>query len=436
MKSDILKLIPQPQKCVEENGFLKNRKVKISFDNIDNRIRNVLKKLPIGKDGIELKIEVRDTDEESYELKIRENQILINADGIRGAFYAVQTLRQIFENDVIPYCTISDKPDFKYRGIYLDITRGKVPKLETIKKIIDKIAYMKINSLQLYVEHTYEFKEYTDSIGRTGYITAEELQELDAYCKDNFIDFIPSIATFGHLYELLSKDRYRHLCVLDDFKQERHLWNERLQHHTIDPLNPESIELIKSLIDQYSPNFTSEWFNICCDETFDLKNGKHKDKNTGELYINFVQEILEHLGKKGKKVMMWGDVLRDHPDQIDKLPKDVLLLNWYYRPNPARERVSSFHDAGRKQILTTSTWTFYNFTENLNLSLPNITDMSSLGYEYKVEGILNSIWGDYGHTASIELTECGVAYGADRSWNVKADVNAIWGKLDKVCLAI
>ena len=34
-----------------------------------------------------------------------------------------------------------DKPDFEYRGAYLDITRGKVPKLETLKAFIDKIAY-------------------------------------------------------------------------------------------------------------------------------------------------------------------------------------------------------------------------------------------------------------------------------------------------------
>ena len=67
---------------------------------------------------------------------------------------------------------IEDEPDFKYRGFYHDITRGKIPKVETIKRLIDNMAYYKLNSLQLYVEHTYEFKEFSDDIERTGYMTA------------------------------------------------------------------------------------------------------------------------------------------------------------------------------------------------------------------------------------------------------------------------
>ena len=58
------------------------------------------------------------------------------------------------------------------------------------------MAFCKLNALQIYVEHTYDFKEYKDIHDRTGCLTAEEIKELDQYCSDNFIEVIPSLATF------------------------------------------------------------------------------------------------------------------------------------------------------------------------------------------------------------------------------------------------
>ena len=54
------------------------------------------------------------------------------------------------------------------------------------------MAYYKLNSLQLYVEHTFEFEETKDPLEEKGYISKEEIIELDKYCYDNFIEFIPS----------------------------------------------------------------------------------------------------------------------------------------------------------------------------------------------------------------------------------------------------
>ena len=431
---NMLKLIPKPKKCNELDTFINIKGIKIESENIDARLLKIINKLPLDENGIELKIELGEGNTEAYNLKISSDGIVIKAEGIKGAFYGVQTLRQILENEKIPCLEIEDKPDFKFRCAYLDITRGKIPKLETIKKFIDKIAYMKMNALQLYVEHTYEFKEYADSLERTGYITADELKELDLYCKENFIDFIPSLSTFGHLYELLQKDRYKHLRMLEDYdpdKAENCLWLEKGMHHTLDPLNPESIELVKSLIDQYCENFTSEWFNICCDETFDLKTGeKHKDKDPGELYINFVLQIIEHLKKKGKKVMMWGDVLSSHPEQLSKLSEDIMLLNWYYRANPEKEIVKRFYDKGRKQILCVGTSAWVTMVEDIDTSLPNIENMLNLGYEYGAKGIITSIWGDFGNMASQEMTDCSLSFGADKSWNVDSKKEDIFEKVD------
>ena len=427
----MIKIIPAPKVIEEKEQYINYKTIKFT-DDIDERIKKAIDKLPCSDDGIELEIIALDNSKESYTLDITENKITIKSDGLQGAFYGVQTLRQIFDNEKIPCLHIEDCPDFKFRGVYHDVTRGKIPKLETLKKLIDEIASFKVNSFQIYVEHSFKFKEYEDSVERTGHITADEIREIDRYCAENFIEFIPSLATFGHLYELLQSEKYKHLCVLENFEQEHIFWRERADHHTLDPLNPESFEVVKSLIDQYIPLFTSDKFNICCDETFDLKTGKHKDKDTGKLYLDFVEKIINYVESKGKKVMMWGDVLHQHPECIDRLGDDVTLLNWSYIDYPDRKKIAKFREMNRKQILSPGTSGWHSLCERLDQSIPNITNIAQYAYDYEAEGILNTNWGDYGNPCSIELAMYGLAYGAEKSWNVETRAEYFGDKMDKV----
>ena len=50
----------------------------------------------------------------------------------------------------LPCLKIRDWPDFARRGVMLDISRGRVPKLETLLDLAEKLADFKINELQLY----------------------------------------------------------------------------------------------------------------------------------------------------------------------------------------------------------------------------------------------------------------------------------------------
>ena len=142
------------------------------------------------------------------------------------------------------------------------MTRGRVPTLKQLCHIADLLAYYKINSLQLYVEDAFEFVEYDGIMTPENVLTAEEITALDDYCYDNFIELVPSLATFGHLYNLLQSDKYKHLCEMEDWKPEKMYWLEKMAHHTIDVSNEESIKLISSLIDQFIPLFRSDRFNI------------------------------------------------------------------------------------------------------------------------------------------------------------------------------
>lgn len=151
---------------------------------------------------------------EGYSLEIKQDGIELIGGDAAGCFYGIQTLLQLLDSaeDSLVCVSIQDKPDMEHRGFYHDATRGRIPSLEGVKRIVDMLARFKVNSFQLYVEHSFDFAEFSNE-HRTEeeQLTAQEILEIDEYCYNHFIDFIPSLSTFGHLYELLMKEEYRHL---------------------------------------------------------------------------------------------------------------------------------------------------------------------------------------------------------------------------------
>ena len=414
-----MKLIPQVKKLEIKKGRLLKKGIAPFEKCVDFRLKKAIEKLPTHPNGAKLSINAKDGDGEKYTLEIFEDEIKITSDGLRGAFWGIQTLRQIFLHDDVPCLYIEDEPDFEYRGLYHDITRGKVPTLETLKKLVDHMAYFKMNALQVYVEHVFEFFETSDIIQKTGYITKDEIRALDEYCRENFIEFTPSIATFGHMYEILEDEKFQHLRVLKDYKTPANFWLARMQHHTIDPCKEESFELVKSLIDQYYPLFESDKFNICCDETFDLEETFGKDSS--KYYIDFVKKIVSHVQGCGKKVMMWADILLNHPETIEELPSDVYYLNWAYGENPNEKNIEKFAQLKKKQIVCPGTSSWSRFCERVDVEEKNICKMIDYGYKHGALGVLNTNWGDFGNPASVETSLYGIVLGAAKSWSVKTN---------------
>jgi len=414
----MLRLIPSVKSLEIKEGFWDQSAISFKTGKCDVRLERALAEIPVSAEGIPIEIVTEDGGGENYSLKINEKGIQIEAGSPAGAFYAIQTLKQIFASGQVPYLEIQDEPDFGYRGFYHDITRGKIPTVETMKQFIDQMAYYKLNSLQLYVEHVYEFEECKELNERCGFYTKEEMQELDEYCKERFIDFIPSLSTFGHLCELLELDQYKHLRALKDFVPCENRWHERMAHHTLNPLLSESEELVKSLIDQYVPAFTSETFNICCDETFDLTL-LDSDVDAGKLYVDFSKMIIEHVKSKGKKVMMWGDVLLEYPECIEDIPEDIVFLNWDYEVDTPEEKVQKFSELGRKQIVCPGTGSWSRFCENVAVEEKNISRMVEFGHKHGALGVLNTNWGDWGNPASLEMAMYGMVLGAAKSWDVE-----------------
>lgn len=360
--------------------------------------------------------------ESHYSLAITGNGISLRGGGRNALGYAVQTLRQILRQTagLLPCLTIEDEPDIPNRGFYHDVTRGRVQTLENLKKLADTMAFYKLNQLQLYVEHTYLFRDQTELWRDETPLTAEEILELDQYCYERGIELVPSLASFGHLYQLLRTKSYAHLCELPESTGEAFSFGDRMAHHTVNVSDLDSLVLIKQLIGEYMQLFRTDKFNLCADETFDLGHGKSRalaeEKGTGRIYLEYLQELFDFLIMHGKTPMFWGDIICEHPELYAQLPDQVICLNWNYSAAPSDHAIKALADAGASQYACPGVCGWNHWMNDLKGSYGNITAMCHYARQYRAIGVLNTDWGDYGHINQPAFSVPGMIYGAVCSW--------------------
>lgn len=366
--------------------------------------------------------EISSESKEAYELEINEHSIVLKGQE-EGIYYGLKTLRQLITRykNKLPAMKMKDEPAFPNRGWMIDISRGRVPKMEYLMEIVDIASDFKINMLQLYIEHTFMF-DFTSEInlGKDG-LKAEDILILDHYCKEHMIQLVPCIATFGHLYEILKSDSYKHLCEYENFPNEPYNWMKRQLHHTLDCTNPGSLEFIKKVLHHFVPLFRSPLVNICGDETFDIGKGKNKDlaKQVGatKLYIDFIKSIMEIIEGMGKKVMFFGDMIIEHPEYLQELPKDIVCMNWNYEPDVTEDATSAFSKALVKQYVCPGTLGWNRALNDYEGAFLNITRLIRYGQKYKADGVLITEWGDFGNINLLSTSLPGFILGAAMAWN-------------------
>ena len=195
---------------------------------------------------------------EGYALTISKSGIEISFREISGLRAAVATLRQLLREygRRLPCLKIRDWPDFLRRGVMLDISRGRVPKLETLLDLVEQLANFKINEFQLYTEHTFAYRRYKSVWKNWGALTAKEIQTLDARCRELGIDLVPNQNSFGHLRYFLEDPRLKKLAEISQPYEDPSGEFVR-RPTTLAPNHPGTLPFLRGLYDELLPNFRS-----------------------------------------------------------------------------------------------------------------------------------------------------------------------------------
>jgi len=389
---------------------------------------------------IRLEISAKVKGIDAYMLRGDAKGILLQAATETGLFYGVQTLRQMLRQGETQYpqFEIKDSADYPVRGFYHDATRGAIPTLDTLKQLVDKMAFYKMNHLQLYVEHTFAWAKHVDIWEGADPLTAEETLLLQDYCEERHVELVPSIATFGHCYMAMRSKRLEDMSEMDIKGSEYPFsFRDRMAHATLDPSDPRSIKLVEDLIGEYLPLFKSKYFNICGDETFDLGRGKNKrfvksEADIQRIYVNFLKKIMAIVSKHGKTPMFWGDVIGDNSELIRELPENMVPMEWDYGPNVTRRDTAKLSAVTQNFWVVPGTSCWNRWLANIDIAQQNILNYAKKGLKYGAKGFLNTNWGDYGNINLPATSWHGFAYGAACAWNTAAseDVPAFNKVLD------
>lgn len=359
---------------------------------------------------------------EGYGLSVMPEGVCITASAPRGAFYALATLGQLIlqTNGSIPCCAIEDAPALAVRGFMLDISRGKVPALQNLCALVDRLASLKYNQLQLYIEgFSFAYPSFPQYWMDKTPITGEEVRYLDAYCKARFIELVPNQNSLGHMADWIAQPELHHLAVAEEGAS---FYGHPMPPSTMDPQNPESLALVVRLMDDLLPNFTSDSFNVNLDEPFELGTGKSREAagrvGVAKLYTDYMNALYKEVTARGKKMFMWGDILTQHPESIDDVPKDVTVLDWGYEADaPFEEHAAMLERSGIPFILCPGTSTWLSLTGRTDNMLENIRSAAEAALRHGARGVLLTEWGDMGHAEYEPLNEPALAHAAACCWS-------------------
>ncbi len=358
------------------------------------------------------------TGDEAYRICIRNQGIVLSAGSAVGLRWARTTLRQIraLRPQVLPCLVIDDAPAFAQRGFMLDLSRDRVPTLATLMALVETIAALKGNHLQLYVEHALAYTGHDAVWSQASPLTLDELAALDRFASSHGVSLNANQNCLGHFDRWLKHPRYAPLGELAVAHLHNGAW--LTEPCTLCPEDPRTLALLADLLHQQLGRCSGPYANIGCDEPWDLGLGRSKaacDRDGRQrVFSRHVAAVAALATGLGKRPMFWCD---PHPNEDDGLPPELVALVWGYEyDEDFATRCQAHRDQGREVWVCPGTATWRSTTGRTSYRRKNLARAAHQGLSAGAHGMLVTEWGDLGHRQPWPTTLFGLAEGMQAAW--------------------
>ena len=372
---------------------------------------------------------------EGYALRVDPDHLIVTAASSAGAFYAIQTIRQIIQNNVVPCVTITDKPAFKWRGFLLD--EGRYFKGEkVVKDLMDEMALLKMNVFHWHLTDDQgwriEIKKYPklteigskrrmsetgtwltgkfDSLPHSGYYTQQQIKNIIKYAAQRHITIVPEIEMPGHASAAIAS--YPWLGA--ENKQIEVPISFGIKPDVFNVADPRVKKFLHDVLDEVMALFPSKVIHIGGDEVkYDQWKAsaqvntymkQNYIKTPADLQIDFTNGIASYLDQHHHHMMGWNEILGGHHqnnDSLDshannKLSKTAIIDFWTGAPKIVADAAMKGYD------VVNSYWWFtyldYDYkttTLERAYSFNAIPDSLPAAYHSKILGINTQMWGEW-----------------------------------------
>ena len=363
----------------------------------------------------------REAGGEAYRLAVTATGVEITARTATGLRWGLATLVQLLRAfpAQLPCLLIEDAPAFAERGFMLDISRDRVPTMATLHDLVDRMAGLKLNHLQLYTEHTFAYVGHEVVWRNADPLTPSEMRSLDAYAAARGVVLTANQNSFGHFERWLCHQNYAQLGEVAApwlYPAWGYNWQEP---STLCPLDPGSLSLVEDLFSQLFPCCSGPYANIGGDEPLDLGEGRSREacneRGRGRVFSEYLGKVLHAAQRLGKRPQFWCD---PHPNEDDSLPSDLTVLVWGYgQEEDFATRLTAHAAAGREVWVAPGTGNWQSYTGRTEIRYGNLSRAATQGAAAGAVGYLNTEWGDFGHRQQWPLALLGMADGAQAAWS-------------------
>lgn len=308
---------------------------------------------------------------------------------------------------------LNKKNNFDDFGYMIDCSRGAVPTIESLKKLVDILSAFGYNYLMLYTEDTYEIEGEPYFGYMRGRYSKQEIQELDRYCISKNMELRACFQTLAHLSRLKRHDNFEPLFEINDILTVK---DERVY------------ELIDKMFDSISKMFSCKKVHIGMDEAWALGRGKLLDKYgllpRNKIMASHLKRVSALAKKYGFECDIWADMLwNSYHESTDKehfkmqIPENITPIIWRYwlKDRQASEEeiltYKKFCDckklgyAGGAQkwsgFIPSNRYSFFTFEEQITTCI-----------KYDIKRYLVTAWGDCGADASMFSTVPSMFYAS------------------------
>ena len=350
---------------------------------------------------------------EGYRVTIGPSGARIEAADAAGMAHARRTLDQLGTLGRLGRCARSRTgPTSPTRGVMIDVSRDKVPTMATLESLIDQLASWKVNHVELYVEHTFAHPGFEEVWADASPFTPAEIEHLDRFCAERFIELVPQQNTLGHMERYLDPPP-----VPSHGPRTRRVHVARLPAATAGDARSAPGRCVRAGDAPRRPTGAR-----CCPDARQVHVGLDEPWELGEDllgdYVAWMTRLRALPALDGRDVLVHGDVLAAHPDLIPALPSGVTVTEWGYEANhPWEERLGRLADAGvaRSVMCGTSSWSsLLGRTTNMIGNIAGAVDAALA--DGGVDAVVNTDWGDWGHLQHLPVSMPGFAWGAAQTW--------------------
>ncbi len=359
---------------------------------------------------------------EGYRLEISTEGLRLQARDAAGLLYGAQTLRQIHAQhpDALPCLLVSDAPDLPVRGFMLDISRCKVPTQAELLDLVRALAQLRVNQLQLYVEHTFAFPGHADAWADASPLTPAEVRALDDACAAVGIELVPNLNTFGHMERWLRHPRYRALAECPEGWIHPLTGQFKEFPGTLKP-DDASLAFVAELLDAYLPCFRSRQVNLGGDEPWELGQGHSKAavaaRGKHRVYLDHLRRICALASGRGRTPQFWGDILLEDLALAQDAPVDATPVVWGYDAgHPFAAQCGRLQELGRAYLVAPGTSAWQSFTGRLDNALANQREAVAAAARHRAQGVLVTTWGDNGSHQPWPTAWLPMAAGLAQAW--------------------